>query len=295
VLVGTMSNGQGHETMFCDLVSRRFGVPRDGIRLVQGDTDLVAFGRGSFGSRSMMAAGSALHLACDKVIDKACRIAAHILEAGEGDLELAHGSFTVAGTDRSLRFTDVAKAAFSVHRLPPDLAGGLDDTATFVPSEPTYPNACHVAEVEIDPETGAIEILRYVVVDDVGHVLNHALVEGQVCGGVVQGIGQAMLEAVTYDRDGGQLLTGSFMDYAMPRALGMPALEFRSNEVPSTSNPLGVKGAGEAGVIGAIPTIVSAVADALRPLGIHHIDMPLTPERVWRVIQAATAATGFTL
>ena len=178
----------------------------------------------------------------------------------------------------------MAKAAFSVHRLPPDLASGLDDTATFVPREPTYPNACHIAEVEIDPETGAIDILRYVVVDDVGRVLNHALVEGQVCGGVAQGIGQAMLEAVSYDHTSGQLLTGSFMDYAMPRAGEMPALEFRSNEVPSTSNPLGAKGAGEAGVIGAIPTIVSAAADALRPLGVHHLDMPLTPERVWRAI-----------
>ena len=284
-LVGTMSNGQGHETMFCDLVSRRFGVSRETVRLIQGDTDLVAFGRGSFGSRSMMAAGSALDQACDKVIAKARRIAAHLLEAGENDLAFDGGDFVVAGTDRRIGFLEVVQAAFSVHRLPPDLSGGLDASATFVPREPTYPNACHIAELEIDPETGVIEILRYVVVDDVGRVLNHALVEGQVCGGVAQGIGQAMLEAVGYD-PAGQLLTGSFLDYAMPRAADMPSIELKTNELPSTSNPLGVKGAGEAGVIGALPTIVSAVADALRPLGIRHLDMPLTPERVWRAIRS---------
>jgi carbon-monoxide dehydrogenase large subunit len=287
VLVGTMSNGQGHETMFCNLVSRRLGVPRESVRFVQGDTDLVAFGRGSFGSRSMMAAGSALDQACDQVIAKARRVASHLLEAGEGDVEFENGKFTIAGTDRSLGLAQIATAAFSVHRLPPELVGGLDQSATFVPREPTYPNACHIAEVEIDPETGAIEILRYVVADDVGRVLDHTLVEGQVCGGVVQGIGQALLEAVHYDADSGQLLSGSFMDYAMPRAAEMPALEFLSNEVPCTTNPLGVKGAGEAGVIGSIPALVSAVADALRPLGIHHVDMPLTSERVWRTIQQA--------
>ena len=284
VMVGTMSNGQGHETVFSQLVSERFNVPVDMIRFVQGDTDSVPFGRGSFGSRSMMTAGSALDDACNKVIAKARRIAAHLLEAGEPDLEFTDGRFVIAGTDRSLGFGEVVQASFSIHRLPPDLNGTLDQAAIFAPREPTYPNACHIAEVEIDPDTGQVDILRYVVVDDVGRVLNHVLVEGQVCGGIAQGIGQAMLEDVVYDRDGGQLITGSFMDYAMPRASSVPALTFRSNEVPSPSKPLGVKGAGEAGVIGAIPTIISAVADALRPLGICHLDMPVTPERVWRAI-----------
>jgi carbon-monoxide dehydrogenase large subunit len=181
------------------------------------------------------------------------------------------------------------RASFSLQRLPPDMEAGLDQTATFAPREPTYPNACHIAEVEIDPETGSLEILRYVVVDDVGTVLNHVLVEGQVCGGVAQGIGQALMEAVAYDAESGQLISGSFMDYAMPRAVDVPALEFHSNAMPATTNPLGVKGAGEAGVIGAIPAVMSAVADALRPMGIRHIDMPATSERIWRAIQRRSA------
>jgi carbon-monoxide dehydrogenase large subunit len=289
VMVGTMSNGQGHETAFCDLVSRHFGVPRESIRFVQGDTDIVPFGRGSFGSRSMMTAGSALEQACLKVIAKARCIAAHLLEAGEADLEFEDGKFRIIGTDRSISFPDVACAAFSVQRLPPDMEAGLDQAATFAPREPTYPNACHIVEVEIDPETGSLDIVRYVVVDDVGTVLNHVLVEGQVCGGVAQGIGQALMEEVAYDSESSQLVSGSFMDYAMPRAVDVPALEFRSNAVPATTNPLGVKGAGEAGVIGAIPVMMSAVADALRPMGIHHIDMPATPERIWRAIQRRSA------
>jgi carbon-monoxide dehydrogenase large subunit len=290
VMVGTMSNGQGHETVFCDLASRHFGVPRDSIRFVQGDTDVVPFGRGSFGSRSMMTAGSALDQACLKVIVKARRIAAHLLEAGEADFDFEDGKFRIVGTDRGIGFSDVVRAAFSVQRLPPDMEAGLDQAVTFAPREPTYPNACHVVEVEIDPETGSLDILRYVVVDDVGNVLNHVMTEGQVCGGVAQGIGQALMEAVAYDAESGQLVSGSFMDYAMPRAVDVPALEFHSNSVPATTNPLGVKGAGEAGVIGAIPAVLSAVADALRPLGISHIDMPATPERIWRAIHGRRAS-----
>jgi carbon-monoxide dehydrogenase large subunit len=284
VILGTMSNGQGHETVFTELVSRRFHLPTDTIRFMQGDTDVVSFGRGSFGSRSLMTAGSALNLACDKVIEKGRRIAAHVLEAGEADVEFSHGRFLIAGTDRSIGFENVVRVSFQIHRLPEDMRGGLGTNDVFAPREPTYPNACHIAEVEIDPETGALDIVGYVVVDDVGRVLDHPIVEGQVCGGIAQGIGQALLENVVYERDGGQLITGSFMDYAMPRAADIPALQFRSNEVPTANNPLGAKGAGEAGVIGAIPAVMSAVADALRPLGLHHLDMPATPERIWRAI-----------
>ncbi|OFZ96784.1 MAG: hypothetical protein A3H35_10720 [Betaproteobacteria bacterium RIFCSPLOWO2_02_FULL_62_17] len=197
------------------------------------------------------------------------------------------GRFVVSGTDRALTFGEIVRAAFSVHKLPPDLSGGLDSSVTYAPQEPSYPNGCHVCEVEIDPDTGALAILRYVVADDVGRVINHAIVEGQVHGGVAQGAGQALFETVIYERDSGQLVTGSFMDYAMPRADDLPAIQILSNEVPCTTNPLGVKGAGEAGVIGAIPAVIGAVVDALRPLGIRHIDMPATPERIWRAIQDA--------
>ncbi len=287
LMVGTMSNGQGHETVFADLAASRLGLAREAIRVVQGDTDIVPFGRGSFGSRSLMSAGAAVTQACDKVIATGCRIAAGLFEAAASDVTFADGRFTVSGTDRSLAFSEIVRASFSVHKLPPDLAGGLDSTATFAPREPSYPNGCHICEVEIDPETGASEILRYVVADDAGRVINHAIVEGQVCGGVAQGLGQALFEAVIYESGGGQMVTGSFMDYAMPRADDMSAVQILSNEVPCTTNPLGVKGAGEAGVIGAIPAVISAVVDALRPLGIRHIDMPATPERIWRAIQSA--------
>ena len=287
VMVGTMSNGQGHETVFADMVASSFGLPREAVRVVQGDTDIVPFGRGSFGSRSLMAAGSALTQACEQVIAKGCRIAAHLFEAAEADVIFEGGSFKVSGTDRALTFGEIVRAAFSVHKLPPDLSGGLDSSVTYAPQEPSYPNGCHVCEVEIDPDTGALAILRYVVADDVGRVINHAIVEGQVHGGVAQGAGQALFESVIYDRDSGQLVTGSFMDYAMPRADDLPAIQILSNEVPCTTNPLGVKGAGEAGVIGAIPAVIGAVVDALRPLGIRHIDMPATPERIWRAIQDA--------
>ncbi|HEY4133571.1 MAG TPA: xanthine dehydrogenase family protein molybdopterin-binding subunit [Alphaproteobacteria bacterium] len=283
VLVGTMSNGQGHETIFADMVSDKLGVPRESVRVVQGDTDKVKMGRGSFGSRSMMTAGSALSLASDAVVAKATRVAAHELGVAADEVSFSDGLFSARGTNRVLRFGEVAQAA-TRPGLPAELAGGLDAGAIFKPPEPSYPNGCHICEIEIDPDTGEVNILRYVVADDVGVVLNHDMVVGQVCGGVAQGIGQALMEEVSYDRYSGQLLTGSFMDYAMPRAANMPYMEVLTNSVPSTSNTLGVKGAGEAGVIGSIPAVIGAVADALRPYGLNHIDMPATPEKIWRAI-----------
>ncbi|MBI4182816.1 MAG: xanthine dehydrogenase family protein [Proteobacteria bacterium] len=287
VLVGTLSSGQGHETVFTRLVGARLGIDPALIRVVQGDTDLVPFGRGTFGSRTVMTGGSTILNACDKVIEKGRRIAAHLLEAGEGDIAFADGRFAVAGTDRTMALAEVVRAAFSVHRLPPGLESGLDQAATWAPGAPTYPNGCHVCELEVDPETGRVEVLRYLVVDDVGRVLDHALLDGQVHGGVAQGLGQILHENIAYDAESGQLLTGSFTDYSMPRADDLPLIEVRSNEVPTDNNPLGVKGAGEAGTIGALPAVMSAVVDALSPLGIRHLDMPATPERVWRVVREA--------
>lgn len=288
VFVGTMSNGQGHETIYQRLVSQRLGLAPERITVLQGDTDVSAFGRGSFGSRSMMSGGGALDQACAKVIDKGRKIAAFLLQAAEDDILFADGRFSVPGGG-SLGLDDVMKAGFSVASLPREIEGGLDAIAVFAPPAPTYPNACHICELEIDPDTGAIRIERYVVVDDVGNVLDHQMVEGQVQGGLAQGLGQALLENVLYDENG-QILTASFMDYAMPRASEVPDCELLAQGTPTTNNPLGVKGAGEAGTIGALPCIMNAIVDALAPLGVRHIDMPATPERVWRAIRNAEIA-----
>ncbi|CAH1652639.1 MULTISPECIES: xanthine dehydrogenase family protein molybdopterin-binding subunit [unclassified Chelatococcus] len=285
VLVGTMSNGQGHETIYQRLVSQRLGVASQRVTVMQGDTDVSAFGRGSFGSRSMMSGGGALDRACDKVIDKGKRIAAFLLQAAEADIVFADGRFAVA-SGGSLTIDEVMKAGFSVATLPSEIEGGLDAIAVFAPPAPTYPNACHICEVEIDPDTGTVVFDRYVVVDDVGNVLDHQMVEGQVQGGMAQGLGQALLETIRYDEDG-QILTASFMDYGMPRASDVPDCELLTQGTPTANNPLGVKGAGEAGTIGALPSIMNAIIDALSPLGVRHIDMPATPERVWRAIRNA--------
>ena len=226
-------------------------------------------------------------MAADKIIAKAKKLAAHLLEAAEADIEFADGNFAVAGTDRRLSLSEVAKAAFRAPALPPGLEGGLYETGTFAPSDFTYPNGSHVCEVEIDVETGELDILNYVVVDDVGTVVNPIGLKGQIHGGVMQGLGQAIMEQVVYDRDSGQMLTGSFMDYAMPRADALPAISVTSNPVPTKRNPLGAKGAGEAGTVGALPAIVNAVMDALAPLGVKNIDMPTTSGRIWRAMQAA--------
>jgi aerobic carbon-monoxide dehydrogenase large subunit len=287
VLMGTKDQGQGHETTFKQVLHERLGLDPDAVRYVDGDTDRVAFGTGTMGSRSTVVGGSALWLAADKVIAKGKRIAAHLLEAAEADLIFHEGRFRVAGTDRAVSITDVARAAFQPARLPPGLEPGLYETGTFAPRQDTWPNGCHVCEVEIDPDTGAVALLGYLVVDDVGTVVNPLTLSGQIHGGVAQGAGQALMEEVVYDRESGQLLTASFMEYALPRADMLPGVVIGSNPVPTQLNPLGAKGAGEAGTVGALPAVMNAVMDALAPLGVRQLDMPATPERVWRAIQEA--------
>lgn len=288
VMVGTMSNGQGHETIYQRHVSERLGLPAERVRVLQGDTDVSAFGRGSFGSRSMMAGSGALDRACDKVIEKGRKIAGFLLQAEAGAIEFSGGHFVAAGGG-SVSLDDVVKAGFSVASLPAEIEGGLDAIAVFAPPAPTFPNACHICEVEIDPDTGQVRVVRYVVVDDVGTVLDHQMVEGQVQGGLAQGLGQVLSETIRYDEQG-QILTASFMDYGLPRATDVPDCELLAQGTPTTNNPLGVKGAGEAGTIGALPCIMNAVINALAPLGVRHMDMPATPQRVWQAIRNAEIA-----
>ncbi|MCA8927066.1 MAG: xanthine dehydrogenase family protein molybdopterin-binding subunit [Alphaproteobacteria bacterium] len=290
LMLGTKSHGQGHETVFKQILHEKLGIDPADVRFIDGDTDRVAFGMGSNGSRSMAIGGSALVLAADKIIAKGKRLAAHLLEAGEGDVEFADGAFSVVGTDRKLALKDVARAAFQPARLPQGMEPGFYENATFSASEPTYPNSCHVCEVEVDPETGRTQALGYWVVDDVGTVINPLTLKGQIHGGIAQGIGQALMERVVYDPDSGQLLSASFMDYAMPRAGDLSSVAVESNPIPTARNLLGAKGAGEAGTVGALPSFMLAVMDALRPLGVRDLDMPATPEAVWRAIQAARSA-----
>jgi carbon-monoxide dehydrogenase large subunit len=289
ILIGSQSSGQGHQTAYAQLAAEKLSLSLDHIRVLQGDTDAIAFGRGTGGSRSLPVGGAALVLAADKLIAKGKKIAAHLMEASEADIAFADGEFAIAGTDRAVSLDAVARAAFDPSQLPPGLEPGFAETGHFTPPAPTFPNGCHVCEVEIDPETGHIAILRYLVVDDFGTVINPLLLGGQVHGGIAQGVGQAMLERCVYEEGSGQLVTGTLSDYALPRAEDLPALEFSYNVVPCRTNPLGVKGAGEAGAIGAPPALVNAVVDALLPLGIDHLDMPLTPERVWRALRDAAA------
>jgi carbon-monoxide dehydrogenase large subunit len=287
VLMGTKNQGQGHETTFKQIVHERLGLDPAEVRFVDGDTDRVAFGVGTVGSRSTVIGGSALWLAADKVVAKGTRIAAHLLEAAEADVAFAGGRFGVVGTDRGVTLREVARAAFQPERLPPGLEPGLYESGTFSPANHTFPNGCHVCEVEIEPETGRVEVVRYSVVDDVGTVINPLTLEGQIHGGVVQGLGQVLMEQVVYDPESGQLLSGSFMDYAMPRADDLCALAVASRPVPTRLNPLGAKGAGEAGTVGALPAVMNAVLDALAAVGVRELDMPATSERVWRAIREA--------
>ena len=292
IVAGTSSHGQGHETVYAQMVSDWLGVEMDTVRLVQGDTDRVAFGRGTYASRSMTVGGSALRRAADEIIEHGKRVAAHLLESAEDDMEFEDGAFTVAGTDRSMSIVEVARAAHAPVGLPDALGIGLEGRGAFMPETPNYPNGCHVCEVEIDPETGRVMLEAYTAVDDVGRAVNPLLLHGQVHGGVAQGIGQALLEAVVFDDESGQMLSGSLMDYAMPRADDLSNFEVGLHDVPCTTNPLGVKGAGEAGAVGAPSAVISAVLDALRPTGVTDIAMPTTPERVWRAIQLARATTN---
>jgi aerobic carbon-monoxide dehydrogenase large subunit len=290
---GTHSHGQGHATVFAQLAHELLGVPFEQIRYVQGDTAQVAIGRGTYGARSAVVGGNALKLAADNMIEKGKKLAAAIMEADAGDIEFKEGGYRVTGTDKTISLIDVAKASYApMGPLTQKFGIGLDSTGSFDPTPPSHPNGSHVVEVEVDPETGAVSIDRYHVVDDLGRILNPMIVRGQQQGGVVQGIGQALMEHQVYDRQSGQLITGSFLDYAMPHASSLPNVECALEEVPCKTNPLGVKGIGESGTIGAPPTIINAVIDALRPLGVESIDMPATPLRVWETIQRASKNGG---
>jgi carbon-monoxide dehydrogenase large subunit len=291
--VGTQSNGQGHETSFAQFAADRLGLPVETFRLVQADTALVARGNGHGGARSLHMGGTALVLALDKALDRARRLAAHLLQAAPDDLAFAAGRFAVRGTERGVDLPALAHAARDPANLPDGMEPGLDAEADNPSDLITFPGGAHVAEVEVDPDTGSVELVRYQAVDDYGRLVNPLLTEGQVQGGLAQGIGQALLERIAYDPDSGQLLSASPMDYALPRAADLPPLPVRFiGGAPTTSNPLGVKGAGQAGAIAAPHTVVLAVLDALAPLGVSALDMPATPERVWRAIRQAPGRGG---
>jgi aerobic carbon-monoxide dehydrogenase large subunit len=289
VPIGTRSTGQGHETAYSQLVSEAFGIDNELVTVIQGDTAAIAKGAGTDGSRSLPAGGSALKAAIDVVIEKGRRIAAHALEAAEADIELAEGRFTVAGTDRTVSLAEIARRAEDPAHLPEGMTPGLSANESYTPKASTYPNGTHVCEVEVDPDTGVVRVERYTVVDDFGEVVNPMLLEGQVHGGVAQGIGQALYERCVYDAEA-QLVSGSLMDYCLPRADDLPLVGFSMSPTRCVTNPLGVKGCGEAGAIGAPPAVINALLDALAPLGVTDIDMPATPERVWSAIQAARPA-----
>jgi carbon-monoxide dehydrogenase large subunit len=293
IFAGTHSHGQGHATVFAQIVHELLGVPYEDIRFVQGDTAQVAMGRGTYGARSAVVGGSALKLAADAIIDKGKTMASALMEADVADIEFKEGSYRVSGTDKKISIVDVAKASYApMGPLTKQFGVGLEASGSFSPEPPSHPNGAHVCEVEVDPETGEVTVDRYYVVDDLGRVLNPLIVRGQIHGGVVQGIGQALVEQQVYDRGSGQLLTGSFMDYPMPRADLMPEINTALEEVPCKTNPLGVKGIGESGTIGAPPSVINAIIDALKPLGVTDIDMPATPARVWQAMQQAQGAKG---
>jgi len=292
LVTGTLDYGQGHAATFAQILVERLGLPFGEIQLLQGDSDQLIAGGGTGGSRSTIASGTALLQAADQVVERGRQVAAFMLEAAVVDIDFVKGQFGVVGTDRRIGLVDLAQRVrrfAAAGKLPPEVPPSLDVELISADPPSAFPNGCHVAEVEVDPETGTVEVVGYAMVNDFGTVINPLLVEGQLHGGVVQGIGQALLERTVYD-DQGQLLTGSFMDYAMPRASDAPPFRFASHPVPATTNPLGAKGCGEAGCAGALPAVMNALVDALSAHGIRHIDMPATPERVWQAIQDADAA-----
>ncbi len=287
LFTGTHSHGQSHETTFAQLIAEKLGIPFDNVEVVHGDTAKSAFAMGTYGSRSLAVGGSAIVQAVDKIVAKGRKIAAHLLEAGEGDVEFRDGKFTVKGTDRAKTFGEVALTAYIPHNYPAGLEPGLEEGAVYDPKNFTFPAGCHVCEVEVDPDTGTVQVVGFTAVDDVGIVINPMVVEGQVHGGVAQGIGQALLEEALYDDKSGQLLSGSFLGYNLPRAADLPSFRVGTHATACTHNPLGVKGVGEVGAIGSPPAIINAVCDAI---GVRHLDMPATPERVWRALRAAKKA-----
>jgi len=287
---GSVTQGQGHETVYKQLLCDRLGIHPDQVHYVQGDTEKVAIGEGTGGSRSASLGGSAVHLATEKIVTKAKAIAGRILGADADEVRFDDGLFSAPRSNRTLTVGEIAKESLNPQNLPEGLDLGLIAGATFSCKEQNFPNGCHICELEIDEDTGAVEILRYSVVDDVGTVMNPLLLEGQIRGGIAQGVGQVLMEDIRFDPDSGQLLTGSFMDYAMPRADTLSAIDCEDHPVPTQTNPLGVKGAGEAGNVGALPAIGNALVNALSPLGIRHIEMPATPERLWRAMQASSDA-----
>jgi carbon-monoxide dehydrogenase large subunit len=286
IVTGTLDYGQGHASPFAQVLVDQLGVPFEKVRLVQGDSDQLVAGGGTGGSRSIMQSGSAIVEASGEVIEKGRRAAAHVLEAAVADIEFERGRFSIAGTDRGIGIMELAQQLRHANNLPEDVPPSLDVSLVFKGVPSAFPNGCHICEVELDPETGVIDVVKYSMVNDFGVLVNPLMVEGQAHGGIVQGIGQALTEAVAYD-ESGQFLSGSFMDYALPRANDAPSFVFASHPVPARTNKLGAKGCGEAGCAGSLPAVMNAVVDALSEYGITHIDMPATPQRVWDAIHAA--------
>jgi carbon-monoxide dehydrogenase large subunit len=289
VLVGTSPHGQGHVTTFSQIVADRLGVPIENVEVLHGDTTVVPLGLDTYGSRSLAVGGVALYHATEKVIAKAKRIVAHQLEVAEDDLEYEAGRFTVTGTDKSMTVTDAALSAWTAHNLPDGIEPGLEDTYVYDPPNFSWPAGCHIAVVEIDTESGLVELVRYLAVDDVGTVINPMIVDGQVHGGIAQGVAQALYEEAIYD-DEGNLTTGSMLSYLVPSAVELPNFELERTESPSPTNPMGVKGVGETGTIASTAAVVNAIVDALSPYGVTDVEMPATPERVWRAIQEGGAS-----
>jgi carbon-monoxide dehydrogenase large subunit len=288
LLAGSVTQGQGHETIFKQIMCDRLGIDPAEVHYVQGDSDQVFVGEGTGGSRSATIGGAAVDIAAERITAKGKQIAAHLLKVDVADVNFAEGVFSSPKTNRTLTIKEVAKEAMEPNKLPKSMDVGLIATATYVAPVQNFPNGCHICELEIDEDTGEVEIVRYSVVDDVGTIINPLLLKGQIVGGVAQGVGQILMEDIRFDGDG-QILTGSFMDYAMPRATDISAVEVKGNPVPTKTNPLGVKGAGEAGCVGAMPAVANALVDALSHLGIRHVEMPATPERLWRAIQQGNA------